>query len=317
VTESRIIPVPLLVGLQGMIKVELIDAKTGRVKWKSKFPNLITNAGKDLIGVGALNNIVFNSTSWCAVGLGSTAPANTDTTLVSETSTRTNDNGGFATSADAYTAGPPDYHERSRVYLFSTAQANGNLTEIGIFDASTGGNMWMRQLLKDGGGTPTTIVKTSAEQLRITYYLRVQPLQSDVSITRVISGVSYDIVIRATQADNANNWGLAPLNFGTWPTTQAFAYETQTLGARTSFPAGTASQCNSTSAAAYSNGNYYRDVTWIWGAGVGNFTLGIGAISCLCMNNGATLFQMNFTPRIAKDNVKELTLVTRFSWDRV
>lgn len=319
-----------LVGISAYITVELIDVKTGIIKQYLHFKNLITDAGLDRLGTNVgLDVIVFaaGGGNFCGVGTGSTAPANTDTTLVSEVGTpatdRSSSNGGISNTY-SYVSGPPDYHRGVRTFLFTETQGNGNLTEIGIFSANTGGTMWMRQLLKDGGGTPTTVVKTSSEQLRVTYELRIQPLQSDVPITRIISTVSYDIVIRAREASVQGTWGSdgfggALSNFGLFSTQaqHAAVLETQTLGARTSEPSGSQVNASTVAWAAYSSATYFRDMTAVWDSGVANFTLGIGSGVFYETGNGDQLFQANFTPRFDKDNTKRLTLITRLSWDRV
>jgi len=318
------------VGISAYITVELIDAKTQVVKQKLRFKNLITDAGLDRIGANVgMNGIVFNTggTNYCGVGTGSTAPANADTTLVTEvapaSSNRTLDNGGIA-NAYAYVSGPPDYHSGVRTFLFLEAQGNGNLTEIGIFSAVTGGSMWMRQLLKDGGGTPTTVVKTSSDQLRVTYELRVQPLQSDVSISRTISAVSYNITIRARNASAVGTWGSdlnggALESFGLFGTNaqMCMALETTTLGARTAEPSGSQVSATSIAWAAYGGATYYRDMTAIFDPGIANFAGGIGSIVFYETGNGDQLFQASFSPAFTKDATKRLTLVIRISWTRV
>lgn len=332
---DRVVEMEARIGVSGYLTVQLIR-RDGSIKQELNFKNLITNGGLDALlgrgiqsGGGGTNNPITDLTTanimYAAVGTGSTTPAITDTTLVSEvtpsSSNRTNSDGGFSPSGPSYTAGSPDYWQRSATFLFDFAQGNGNLTEVALIGDSSSGLMFMRQLFKDGGGTPTTVVKTSAEQLRVIYRFRIQPLQSDVVQSAVaISGTNYDITTRAANADQTAGWGA----FGEYlkfnGNIKGFAYETQTLGARTTTPAGSNSVSTSKTESAYSNGTWVRDVRYEWSISGGNFALGIGSVvHGLRQSNfdDEQMFQSSFSPRFAKDNTKRLRLDVRYTIDRV
>lgn len=308
------------IGLEGWFTIELIDAKTQRVKRRLRFRNLITDAGLDALGgASTLSSLLTNG--WIAVGTDSTAPANGDTTLGAEVSpsstNRTDANGGFFAST-SYTPGPPDYWSYFRTWLLTETQGNGNLTEVGIFSANTTGTMFTRQLLKDSGGTPTTITKTSSDQLRINYELRMSIPQSDATSTVTISGTSYDITIRPLGASSTNHWGDFVANSWWQGGRNGKAWETNTLVNRTSDDFGSSGvNQDSVAYAAYTNGNKFRDVTIKWEPGSANFATGIGGIAFMDISNGGYLFQSVFSPKFAKDATKRLTLVFRLSWDRV
>lgn len=305
--------------MEGRFKVELIRKVGAKEIILRELPwqkNLITNVGLDLVATStAITNITSSPLAYVAVGTGSTAPANTDTTLVSETGVRTNDNGSIA-DVTAWGAGNA-YVSFTRTRLFTEAQSNGNLTEFGFFTASTSGSLFCRQLFKDGGGTPTTIVKTSSDQLRITYELRVYPPTVDTSGTISISAVNYDWTGRA-QGVGGSGWGNVLAAIGDFDsnainTSVAFsrAYETQTLSSITGAgPSGAATGPSTRSVATYVNGNYYIDNTEKWEPGVANYATGIGATVY------GSFFQTSWNPKFSKDNTKRLTLVTRISWAR-
>ncbi len=310
---------------RGFFTVELIDAKSGLIKRVLHFENLITNAGLDRIGA---NNIQLrNMLAYMGVGTGSTAPANTDTALVAEisptTTHRTNSNGGIV---DVIASGASfTYWSVKRVRLFLEAQANGNLTEVGWFDVNSGGTMWTRQLFKDGGGTPTTIVKTSSDQLRVTYELRVYPPTSDVVNTVTISGTMYTYTIRASEIDDQSTWGgmgsgiLGILGDFTNTTRINRAFETDTLGTTSGSPAGSPADADSTSLSSYSSSNYFLDSTSVWEPTSANFATGIGSMKVWGANPSAAqnqIFQVSFSPKFAKDNTKRLTITERRSWGR-
>lgn len=308
--------------IEGRLTVQLINAASGIIIREEQFANLITNAGLDSLGNTAkqFNFWAQGNNAYCGVGTGSTAPANTDTTLVTEiapaSSNRTQSDGSAGITT-AYVTGPPDYWWWKRTWLFVEAQANGNLTEVGVFDAVTAGAMFMRQLLKDSGGAPTTIVKTSAEQLKIIWEFRIYPPVSDVAEVVTISGTAYTITHRAMGASSANDWGRLGTLF---PSSNAGrAYEVATLQSRTAAGVTTSGvDSSSQSYAAYVSANYYRDLTLLWEPGIANFAGGIGRITTLPAFFAASshVFQSSFSPAFTKDNTKRLTLVVRIAWGR-
>lgn len=312
------------VGLKGYFIVERFrgDHRFGIKTGHWEFENLIVNGGLDLIGAGTELTLCMQ---WLAVGTGSTVPATGDTSLVAEvspsTTHRTQGNGSIA---DVFASGASfTYWSLKRTRLFVEAQANGNLTELGFFTASTAGTMWTRQLFKDSGGTPTTIVKTSADQLRVTYELRIYT-PADATASEVISGVSYTWLVRASKISSASNWGGTGSN-GPLMTLgnvthmgYADAIETDVLGTSSDGPAGTATTRSSTSLAAYTTGTFYRDSSYIWEPGIANYATGVGSIVFWAGSSGglAQMFQESFTPKLPKDNTKRLTLVQRLTWGR-
>lgn len=324
---DRTVELVSAVGVSGYVIVELLN-RDGSVKQRLEFKNLITDVGLDMImgrgGNLSLDSLTEANIMYAGVGTGSTAAASTDTTLVTEitptTTHRTNSDGSYAQSGPTYVAGSPDYWWRQSTFLFDFTQANGNLTEVGLFDANSSGNMFMRQLLKDSGGTPTTIVKTSAEQLRLIYEIRIEPLQSDnVQSAVAISATNYDITTRAANANAAGAWGS--IDYASWGTgsTRGWALETNTLGARTTVPSGTATGSNSRSVASYTNGTFYRDITYVWNAATANFATGIGSVIHGLKSSTLTstqMFQTAFNPQFAKDNTKQLNLIIRYTVDR-
>lgn len=311
------------IGVSGYYKAELI--RGGKVIGTWEGENLITNAGLDAI-VPFSGTSVLSMLSHMAVGTNSTAPANTDTALGAEispsSSNRTNANGSIAdvTGAGASNA----YLYLRRVRLFTETQGNGNLTELGWFTASTGGTMFSRMLFKDGGGTPTTITKTSSDQLRVTYEYRIYP-PADIVSTVTISAVSYDYRMRAVTLITNGGWPV--VNTGTGAMggniTEATcgAQESNTAPSATTDVSpgynGTNTARTSFTAASYTNGTFLRDATIVWDPGIANFATGIGAILLSLSSNGRAAFWLGFTTtKLPKDNTKRLTLNVRYTWGR-
>jgi hypothetical protein len=305
------------VGLEGWFTVELIDAKTKRVKRKLRFKNTITDAGMNGIGNGTSIGTLLTS---LAVGTGSTAPAVGQTSLVSEID-RTNSTGG---TSDVYNSGSGfAYWYGQRVRLFVEAEANGNLTELGFFSSTTdlSGTMFNRQLFKDDLGNAVTITKTSGEQLKVTFEWRVYMDQSANAQTISISGVSTDLSHRAYDVDSSSAWGSTFLqNFGvfTGGNSVGYAWESQTMPSTTALQTGSPVLASSSTVQAYTNGNFYRDIEYKWEPAVANFTLGIGTITTgVIGSSSANLsFITTFNPRVAKDNTKRFTIINRYSWAR-
>lgn len=275
---------------------------------------------KNMLLNDGFNGLGTNSTSYAsgmsaAVGTGSNAPAATDTGLQAEVVTGGRRFQGATSSGYVAIGGAvtQDYHWRKVIFTFIETQGNGNLTEFGTFN---GGFMLARQLFKDVGGTPTTIIKTNVDQLEITYEYRCYPPIVDVVLPAfAISGdaITSDITIRTQSASSIWIMPLvdSPVAFG-----GAGAHEDSTLAARTSASASSPNAGSSSSAfAAYTNGNFYRDETIKFEPAVANFTTGIGLLK-LYAYNGGSLYQASFATKIPKTNVKRTTIVIRRSWAR-
>lgn len=114
--------------LKGRYKFTIRDAKTNKIKKIVEYNNLIPLVGRALIANNLSSNAPTNDpyANYVALGTGTTAPANGDTTL--ETEVYRNPTAS-ATNADniAYITG-----------FFSAADCNGTYKEAGIFCNGTG-----------------------------------------------------------------------------------------------------------------------------------------------------------------------------------
>src|SRR5690606_35683965 len=192
------------VAVEGHCTVELIHARTGLIKRRLHFRNLITDAGLDALAGGAGIGGLIN---YLAVGTGSSWPSYADTSLDAEIE-RTTSNGGFGDSDAMVGSGDlVEYWRRIRTRVFTEDQANGNLAELGFFSSSSGGTMWNRQLFRDELGNPTTITKTNEDQLRVTYEYRIYPPWDDVVQEIEVNGVPIEVVNRAQAVTNSQRWG--------------------------------------------------------------------------------------------------------------
>lgn len=139
--------------VRGRLRLELIgpDGQTKQVVEKD---NLVVNAG-----LNQLREMMFDSVSptaltlytHIAIGSGATAAALTDTALVSELARRAFDN---------YTAGGTGVATVDVTVPAGTG--TGAITEAGIFDASSGGNMFNRVVF-------TSVNKTASDALKVSF----------------------------------------------------------------------------------------------------------------------------------------------------
>jgi hypothetical protein len=301
--------------LMGIFSWQLIHARTGHVRMSGSTRNIITDAAMNAIGAGTQTNTMI---SQCAVGTGASAPAVGQNGLDAELARTTVTSTGDATLGNG--AGFL-YFWRQRVWLFTEAFANGNLTEMGVFQGAAGSLMWSRQLFKDGLGNPTVIPKTNTDQLKITYEYRIYPPQNDVVGNVLISGTNYAYTVRSENTNNDIIWGGssgALGKLGDWAGGNPLAGDVQTLGTTQTSPPYTQSANSNTSVpVAYTTGTFYRDITHKWEPATGNFTGGgIGGFRISPSIAGVGLFQMSVNPKIPKINTQRLTLVTRSAWGR-
>ena len=302
-------PIPQL---EGHFHVELLDAKTQEVKQELKFKNLIVNAGLD--GIGAGNNLQ-NMYVWLGVGTGAVAPTNADVQLGAQIGTRVNNNGGFADTFGYGAANAYSFQKRTRLLL--EAEGNGNLSELGLFGLQVGAPMWTRQLFKDINGVTTVITKTSADQLRITYELRIN-IPGDLAGTVTIDSVLYNTVTRP--ANVGSFWSNDQFGDFRGLSPASMVVHNGAIGVSTGAPGGAEAATNtSATASAYVNGNYFRDVTHVFDPAIGNLTGGVRSASYWTTGNSALArtFQTDFGVGIPKINTKRLTLVVRHAWGRV
>jgi hypothetical protein len=297
---------------QGWFNIKLIDAKTGRVKRELDFPNLIVDAGLDFLGSGGASGTCMNNAQ---MGTGGTAPVASDTALQTPIGTRVIKDSAVTASGPAFA-----YWQQTLQFTFLEANANGNLAEIGLFSASSGGTMWTRQVLKDGTGTPTTITKTSAERLQVTYNVRLHSPTVDVGGNVTISGVVYAYTVRAAQINQSGAWGAFPLaGFFAGGSTAAYATESNVLGTTSGVIAGpqdgTTTQ-TSTTIGAYTPGSFNRQHTYFWDTDRANFATGVGGVLYGGTNSNAFMFQCRFGTQIPKTSLKQLTIVALLSWGR-
>ena len=144
--------------LRGFVDIMVYD-QSGHLKDERHYDNGITNVGFEVIAdrIADHSTFVGNQANYIGLGTGSTAFAATQTALVSELA-----GGSYARghSTDAtYTAGTKSFAVTA---TFGPGVATGALTESGLFDAATTGNMVARQ-------TFSTINVGASDSITITW----------------------------------------------------------------------------------------------------------------------------------------------------
>lgn len=318
------------IGLEGRFTVELIHARTGLVKQRLHFRNLIVDDALNAIGAGG--NPINSMLQYLAVGTGNAEPSAADVALVSELA-RTNSNGGFPDSA-GYVGGAEPYWWLKRNRVFTESEANGNLTELGFFRNSSGAPMFNRQLFRDINGDPVTVVKTSQDQLRIELEFRIYPPVVDVDQNFEVDGISTALKTRAYDIDDNDRWGARTvsggsavgylLGLGEWQNARAgFAIESDVLPSSLEGSlGGTAVQANTGFHLPYTNGSFFRDFELRWEPSVANFATGIGVVTWGVTRVSAAdahnveKWVTRFTPKVLKTDSKRFTFVGRVSFAR-
>lgn len=294
-------------GFAGYIQITVTD-KDGNVSYDGKpFKNLLT----DLLLNSALNSTSpATMTSYCGVGTSATAPAVTDTALGAQVGNRITVAGAYSTGAS-----PTYISTLDRTFSFAQGAITGNIAEVGFFSNATGANCGSRALIKDSGGTPTTLTIISTDTLTIRYFLRYVPNIAGGSGTHVISGTNYAYTW-LPKLSSAQHAYSNPLSYSVTYLV-GFAHETQTIPS----PGNEANPSlgdTSTVWGTYVNGTFYRDVTTTYAIGAGNHATGIGLISLAAgAQNYESGFYFSYTPKIPKDNTKTLALTYRVSYSRV
>lgn len=274
-----------------------------------KCQNLITNTGMDRFGTDSFSSLC----QFVQVGTGTTAPANTDTNLVSRIASQ-----GLATAPTlAWDTTNPKAMVLTGVYTFLAGPAAGVLAELGLSSAATG-TLTTRALFMSAG-SPTTVTVLSDEQLIITYRLYFTASETDSTLTTTQKGTSYTLTLRPSQLGVGFNNDASSRCF-----TFASPYNNVdirygagvVLGSTTSAPSGgsVVTAVNGVSTlGAYTSGNYYRDDTLTIPLSLGN----VANAAAYGFPNGVPFrLQVGVSPPVSKTSGDTITFTVRASWTR-
>jgi hypothetical protein len=283
------------IGIKGRFKIDAIHKITGiRRELAPLQDNVILDQGLDRVAAGAWGN-------YCQVGTGNSTPATGQTSLDARVA-------GAGISSTSYTNRPassPWTVDVEQTFNFGEGVAEGVLAEIGLA-GSASSNLFSRALIKDSGGTPTTITILADEYLEVTYILTVNFKAGDTAWAFDISGTPYSGVVRAANADSQSlvtNLAESVLT--------AKAYD-GAIGAEDGSPAGSSVSATVVNDA-YVPSSYERTATITLALGTANFGGGISAISWKSRNSE---YQASITPALVKTSSDVVTFDVKTSWAR-
>lgn len=283
------------------------------------FDNIITATGLDALMSGA--NTVVNYLGAVA-GSGNTAPALTNTSLVSYLGACPNYQ---QITSSSNTVSSPYSVTKTITFRSNQGGVVGNVAEVGVALGQTVGSsstLISRSLVVDSNGNPTTVAVQSNEYLDVIWSFSLYFAQSSGSFNMNIDGAnssfSYNIIpsnINTTGKNGGwvqNSTSQAESFANIFPVASndaILAYNSQTLGAITSKPTGTASTgIPSVTSAAYATGSYNRSHTIKFGLNDANFNIGsfMFSLNLLCV-------QMSINPSVVKTNTKEFSITLNLS----
>lgn len=285
------------------------------------FGNVITDYGLNALGINWSDQLAY-----CRLGTGNTAPAFTDTNLVAQVDS-SNTAGLGGTQG---VAGDSSYLYRRRSCRFAAGSvANVSLAEVGMSNAATGANLFSRSLLKDTGGSPTTITLAPDEVLDVVYELREYITNADVVVAATIDGVATNVTMRPHAYPNGTGWagrayaigmGILPVYLRNGASTLG-TIETQPAMATTLDQAG-ADDSGAVPWDAYVTGSFQRIATLNIDLTIGNYATGIGAIQV--SNNGSWWtdnlapgeWSFGFAPKLNKTSSRTAQVRFGFTWGR-
>jgi hypothetical protein len=273
------------------------------------FDNLITDAGLNLMGTDS------GFMTACQVGTDNTAPTNGDTALGARV-----DGHSWTDFSDSIQSSSPWYGAGTVTYEFDPSASDVNLSEVGVGTATTGGTLFSRALIVDGGGSPTTISLLTGEILEVVYQLQLIPPTGDVvtTVTDPNTATDHEVTLRACDVDvirgTNSGWGVRATSDGAVELGNEFsalAY-TGAIGTIDAAPTGTQDGPGAVVTDAYVDASLERTGTITFGLSDANF-----AVRSLKFHwrNGGT-WQAEFDPVITKDNTQTLAIGVSVTWDR-
>lgn len=151
--------------LHNRFEVELIDIKTGGVRQKAKAENLVTDSYYNTLVTDLSNNQYWNSVKNLVIGTGTGTPSVSDTALFHQIFS-----GAFTQPSAMYRISDTEFYWESTVTLAEN-QANGNLTEIGLYAPSENyakPYLFSHAMFTDSEGNPMVIEKTDTDRMSVT-----------------------------------------------------------------------------------------------------------------------------------------------------
>lgn len=309
------------IGIRSEWEITLKDAVTGKVKQHIPWHrNMILDSGLNFMLTwdygftyywSGFPHPTYTPFRYIAVGSGNAAPATTDTALQTQVLRKA------LTKTDSIELNTTDPTAPYCILgtTFVESEANGDLKEVGLCSATTGGTFFNRDLFKDGNGDPVTVTKTSNDLLVVKCKITVKRVSETPSSYNVTGSDSVSYAIKGIVTNNglknilnaASLWSGAIMLAGTSAVDPAPA----DTGIKAGSSNGSVSSSYGTAHTGPSGG-FYRDLPLV--ANPSDCNINIAEV---CPNIGAFHSRFTFSPTLAKTSAKKLTLTMRVTLSRL
>lgn len=317
-------------GLQGRYKFikHKVDAEGNVIPGTAKvllnwFDNLITDVGLDFLGQNVNDNLAY-----CRLGTGNTAPAFTDVNLVAQVGSSNTAGIGEATGM----AVDQTYIYRRVSRRFAAGSVAGlNLAEVGMSQAATGNNIFSRALLRDTGGTPTTITLAADEVLDVVYELRMYINPAEQTVGATIDGVATTVTMRTHAYTSWASVALANIGRGfpvRWYSGNGTVGAAENQLAQTNFGGYNTYSSTLPTIPAYVAGSHVLHFKFDFGLTLANYASGIGAVGVRYGTEPASPqmvygyegwmgnYSWGFSPKLNKTASRTATVTVGLTWGR-
>jgi hypothetical protein len=322
-------------GWEGFAHVELIDSNTGQILEVRDCKNVITDRWLDVIGIGVSSFVASGVGGVAALALGTGSvtlggiSAHTSSLFAEPTASfRAGGASGFPGSGSWVASG--SYWRYVITFLFNESQSNGTITELGLSDTLTSlAPVWTHAPMTDITGTIAPLIKTSAQQLRITYEVRFFPPTELRSGSIVMNGVSSSYFIGPNSIADDRVWGtngvfsagysnnnhLVLLQTASIPAISGGVWTISGVGNQDDIGNGTFGyyMTGSFQPSNYKLGTFFIDSLYDAEPTDAIFVGGIGGF----VANVNSPWACQFSPSIQKTNIQRMTLILRRSWYRI
>lgn len=293
------------IGCKGEFNV-ILKNESGEITFETGFQdNLILDNFFTTVRTSSLGN-----NDSIKVGTGTTPPLPTQTSLVSFLARTTN-----VTEANNFSTDGTTWQLRyTLTATFTLGAVVGQVSELGLyfgaFEASDTSTVMTRALIKDGGGNPTTVTVTNQDQLIVIYRLTAQGSEADTtgSITLAGSNTTHTWLCRRA---SFSSMSLNKLLRGESGFSSGFP-STSSLG---TVGTGITGSTGEVSVSCIVDLSVAKQVTWTLSCNTtsGNASGGLAYVAGF----GAQHIKVQFTPPIPKDSTKTLSIIFRYTFDRI
>lgn len=310
------------IGIKSEWEIILKDAATGVVKQHIPWhKNVILDVGLNLALTTTqafmfdynFPHPTYHMLTYIAVGTGSNAPAVTDVGLQTQLMRK------IAKSQDSAVVSTTDPTAPYCIIgtTFTESEANGDLKEVGLCTASTGGTFFNRDLFRDGGGNPVTITKTSNDLLVVKCKITAKRVSETPSSYNVTASDSTVHAVKGILTNAGLEGILSRQSF--WPTSGVIYTGTNSVdpapadtNVKTSLM-GASVQTTTPVSHTGPTGGFYRDYTFIANPSDCNQNISEMAM----FPGGAFGSRFTFSPALVKTSAKKLTISMRVTLSRL